>query len=305
MLDIHKIKSRRLTANGVELHYREAGSTENPTIVLLHGYPSSSFMFRNIMEPLAESTHVLAFDMPGFGLSEAPPLDEFEYTFASIARTLQQALTQKGVQSYYLYMHDWGAIVGYLMALSAPEKVRGLVVQNGAAHAEGFGPDWDAPRAFWKNPTRENRAALGEWMNEEGVRNEYYAGLDDALAALVAPECWRYDWERLSRPGAIDRIFALYCDVGSHLERFEAISAYHREHQPPCLILWGRRDVFFEIDEISAYARELDPVESHVFDGGHFLLESHHRECSALIERFVAETAGRTSASVAGPMMRT
>ncbi|WP_246710952.1 alpha/beta hydrolase [Mesorhizobium sp. RMAD-H1] len=275
----------RIRSNGVELFYREAGSPDGPTIVLLHGYPSSSFTFRNIVEPLAETTHVLAFDMPGFGLSEAPP--EGCITFAWIARTLEQALMEMGVSSYYLYMHDWGTIVGYMMALSAPSKVLGIILQNGAAHAEGHGLSWDAAKAFWAAPTAENRASLGEWMNFEGVRNEYCGGLPESGVALLSPECWHYDWERLSRPGVIERMFALFCDVKSHFENFSAISDFHKRRQPPCLILWGRHDTFFEMEEICAYQRELNFVEAHILDGGHFLLESHHQECAALIKRFI------------------
>lgn len=285
MLQNQKTKCRRIRSNGVELFYREAGAPEGPTLVLLHGYPSSSFMFRNIIEPLAEVAHVLAFDMPGFGLSEAPL--EGGTTFAWIAQTLEQALTEKGVSSYYLYMHDWGTIVGYMMALSDPSKVRGIILQNGAAHAEGHGSAWDGAQAFWAAPTPENRAALGEWMNFEGVRHEYCGGLSESGVALLSPECWHYDWERLSRPGAINRMFALFCDVKSHFDNFSAISEFHRRHQPPCLILWGRHDSFFQMDEIWACQQELEFVEAHILDGGHFLLESHHRECAALIKRFI------------------
>lgn len=286
-----KTRHQTLEVDGLEIFYRRAGDPDSPALVLLHGYPTSSHMFRRVIEPLAETMHVVAPDLPGFGFSDAPCPREYDYSFENLSHTIERLLDNLGVERYMVYLFDFGAPVAYHLATRQPERVRGLIVQNGNAHDAGLGSQWDAPKAFWADPTPENRADLGEWMTFAGNRAEYVGNLPERLTSLYPPECWHLDWERLNRPGLIDIQFQLFTDYANHVARFPEIEAYHGEHQPPCLVLWGRHDAYFDIDEILAYHRALDAVEMHVFDGGHFLLETHHRECVELITAFADDVA--------------
>lgn len=291
MLAIEKPRHRTVTVDGVEVFYREAGAHDLPCVLLLHGFPSSSHTFRDVIAPLAQVSRVVAPDLPGFGFSSAPSVDAYEYTFASLADTIERFLEQLGVEELFVYLHDFGAAVGYHLATRRPERVLGLVVQNGNAHEDGLGPQWDSARAFWADPSEANRAALPEWLNFEGTRDQYLGGLPERVRVLQPPESWHLDWERMSRPGNVDAQFRLFCDYAAHVDRFDELAAYHREHQPPCLLLWGRHDQFFDLDEIMAYARVLDRLEMHVYDAGHFVLETHARECAAAMRSFIADVA--------------
>ncbi|TIM44443.1 MAG: alpha/beta fold hydrolase, partial [Mesorhizobium sp.] len=272
-----------MDVKGLDIFYRHAGDPARSAILLLHGYPTSSYMYRNIIEPLAETAYVLAPDLPGFGYSSAPSADAYDYTFENIADTIDAFLAALDLEGFFLFIHDFGTPVGYHLATRRPDRIRGLIVQNGNAHEEGLGQGWDAPKAFFADPTEENRAKLPDWMNFETTRYQYVGEQPERLASLYPPEGWHLDWERLSRPGIIDIQFKIFSDYGSHIARFPTIRAYHSEHQPPCLLLWGRHDPFFDINEIMAYNRTLDALEIHVFESGHQLLETHHRECAALV----------------------
>ena len=290
----HKTRHETINVQGLDIFYRHAGDPEMPAILLLHGYPTSSFMYRNIIEPLAETAYVVAPDLPGFGFSSMPSADAYDYTFENIADTIDGFLAALDLERFFLLVNDFGTPVGYHLATRRPDRIRGLIVQNGNAHDEGLGPDWDAPKAFFADPSEANRAKLPDWMNFDTTRYQYVGNQPERLARLYPPEGWHLDWERLSRPGNIDIQFRIFTDYGSHIARFPAIEAYHREHQPPCLLLWGRHDPFFDMEEIMAYDRILDSLEIHVFESGHMLLETHHRECAALVARFMLEVeAGR------------
>ncbi|TKW66601.1 MAG: alpha/beta hydrolase [Paracoccus denitrificans] len=277
---------KEIALDDLKIRYREAGEPSRHALVLLHGYPSSSFCFRNLMPRIADTNHVLAPDMPGFGGSSAPSPNEFAYTFQRLAKVIESFLDAKGVETFDLYMHDWGVAFGYCLALARPDAVRRLIVQNGSAHEAGLGADWDTPRRYWKNPTAENRAALGIWMNREGVRSEYTSGLSQNLAQRVPPELWELDWARMQDENRKDIYFQLFCDYQSHIDRFPEITKFHASHQPPTLVLWGKRDTYFEIEEIAEYRKELDNVDVHEMDGGHFLLETHLAECPQAIRTF-------------------
>lgn len=285
----HKTRHETVRVQGLDIFYRHAGDPRNPAILLLHGYPTSSYMYRNVIEPLAQTAHVVAPDLPGFGYSSAPSLEAYDYTFEKLAGTVDAFLGALRVEKFFLYLHDFGTPVGYHLATRRPDRILGLVVQNGNAHDEGLGPDWDAPKAFFADPSEENRAKLPDWMNFETTRHQYVGEQPERLVRLYSPDGWHLDWERLSRPGNTDIQFRIFSDYGSHIARFPAIAAYHREHQPPCLVLWGRHDPYFEIDEIMAYNRILERLEMHVFESAHQLLETHHAECAALVGRFMLE----------------
>lgn len=285
MLIVEKTNHRTVEVDGVKLFYREAGRRDAPGLLLLHGQPSSSYSFRDVIGPLASVARVIAPDLPGFGFTEAP--DDYPYTFEAMARTIDTLTRQIGLKRFFLYIHDFGAPVAYYLALNRPDRVMGLIIQNGNAHEEGLGPDWDANKAYWADPTPENRAKLPEWLNFEGVRHTYVGDIPDRLKPLFAPEGWHLDWERMSRAGLVEIQFRIFADYGRYVARFPEISAYHHDHQPPALLIWGRHDPYFEIEEVLAYARELDRLDIHIYDAAHLLLETHHLECAALMHEFI------------------
>lgn len=287
MIRVPKTRHLRAEIDGVNLFYREAGRADAPGLLLLHGQPCSSHYFRHVIGPLSDVAHVVAPDLPGFGFTEAP--GDYPYTFDAMARTID-ALTRKiGMERFFLYVHDFGAPVAYYLALARPDRVLGLIIQNGNAHEEGLGPDWIPNKAYWADPTPENRAKLPEWLNFEGVRHTYVGDIPDRLVPLFAPEGWHLDWERMSRPGLVEIQFRIFADYGNYVARFPEISAYHRDHQPRALMLWGRHDPYFEIEEVLAYARELDRLDMHIYDAAHLLLEIHHQECVSLMREFILD----------------
>lgn len=285
MLDVQKARHHTVKVDGVGLFYREAGRDDAPGVLLLHGQPCSSYYFRQVMSPLAEVAHVVAPDLPGFGFTEAP--GDYAYTFDAMARTIDALTKEIGLERFYLYVHDFGAPVAYYLAMNRPDRVLGLIIQNGNAHEEGLGPDWIPNKAYWADPTPKNRAKLPEWLNFEGVKGTYVGKIPDRLKPLFAPEGWHLDWERMSQPGRVEIQFRIFEDYGRYVARFPEISSYHRKHQPPALMLWGRHDPYFEIEEVLVYARELDRLDMHIYEGAHLLLETHPQECAALMREFI------------------
>jgi pimeloyl-ACP methyl ester carboxylesterase len=288
MQNIHRIRHRQAKVDGLDVFFREAGHPSRPTVLLLHGFPNSSHGFREVMPPLADVAHVVAPDLPGFGLSSSPTVDEYGYTFENISWTIENLLGQLGVERFFVYLHDFGAPVGYHLATRAPERIRGLIVQSGNAHEDGLS-GWDNAKTYWADPNDETRAALPDWLNFAGTRDQYLVGLPEYLCELVPPEGWHLDWERMTRPGNIDAQFALFVDYANHVARFDELAKYHQTHQPPALVLWGRHDPYFDVDEVLAYHRALERVEAHIYDGSHLLLETHAAECAELMRTFVRD----------------
>jgi pimeloyl-ACP methyl ester carboxylesterase len=291
MQEIHKIRHRQADIDGLEVFFREAGQPGRPTVLLLHGHPSSSHTFREVMPPLAEVTHVVAPDLPGFGLSSSPTVDEYDYTSENLSWTIENLLRQLEVERFFVYLHDYGAPVGYHLATRAPDRILGLIVQNGNAHEDGLGEKWDSAKAYWADPSDETRAELPDWLNFAGTRDTYVAGLPERLRVLHPPESWHLDWERMTRPGNLDAQFAVFRDYANHVARFEELAKYHHDHQPPALVLWGRHDPYFDVSEVLAYHRALERVDAHIYDGGHLLLETHAAECAELMRAFVVDHA--------------
>jgi pimeloyl-ACP methyl ester carboxylesterase len=287
MHTIDKTRHHTVNVDGVDLFYREAGRRGAPGLLLLHGQPCSSFYFRHVIGPLAEVAHVVAPDLPGFGFTQAP--DDYEYTFDAMARTIDALMRQVEMDRFFLYVHDFGSPVAYALALKYPERVLGLIIQNGNAHEEGLGEPWDLVKSYWASPTPENRASLPEWLNFEGVKHTYVGDIPDRLVPLVAPEGWHLDWERMRQPGRVEIQFRIFSDYGSHVARFPKFAAYHREHQPRALLFWGRHDPYYEIEEVFAYAKDLDRIDMHIYDGTHLLLETHHEACMLLMRDFIIE----------------
>jgi pimeloyl-ACP methyl ester carboxylesterase len=281
------VRHQAVYIDGVRVAYREAGPASAPVLLLLHGFPASSFMYRDLMPRLADRWHVIAPDYPGFGDSDFPPAGEYEYSFAQLTRTLDKFTTALGLSKYALYIQDYGAPVGLRLALAHPERVSALIVQNGNAYEEGFSAAWDPLKAYWRDPSRKNRDQLRGWLTADGMRQQYVAGMPESELPLFAPEAWALDWARLSRPGNIDVQIGLFGDYRRNVELYPKFQSYFREWQPPTLIVWGRHDPFFTEAGARAYLRDLPDAELHLLDAGHFALETRGQQIASLMRDFL------------------
>jgi pimeloyl-ACP methyl ester carboxylesterase len=272
-----------------------AGDRDKPAILLLHGFPSSSRTFRNIIPRLSETCFVIAPDLPGFGQSGliADP------GFARFTDVIEGLLEKLGVTNAYLYVHDFGAPVALDLAMRDPQRVRGLIIQNANAHRSGFGPSWKDTMAYWDTPSKENEEAATAHLTFEGTRDQYVAGIPEDIASRIPADNWMEDWRIMSQPGHLELQRALVKDYGRYAARFDDIAQYLCEHQPPALMLWGRHDSFFDSAEILSWLQDLPRMEAHVLDGPHFLLETHAAQCAELIFDFVRRD--RASWREAGP----
>ena len=259
-----------------------------PPLLLLHGFPSSSRSFRNVIEPLSRDCFVIAPDLPGFGSAE--PITE--PSFARFADIIEDLLARLGVDSFYLYLHDYGAAVGLHLATRAPDRIRGLIIQNANAHESGLGPQWAATRAYWEDPTSEREAEATAHLTLEGTRDQYVAGVPPDIAARIDPQLWEEDWRLMSLPGRLETQRALVLDYRSHVARYGEIADYLARRQPPALMLWGRHDAFFDLAETLSWMQALPRMEAHIFDGPHFLLETHAAESAELMSAFVRRVEG-------------
>jgi pimeloyl-ACP methyl ester carboxylesterase len=283
-----RVAHRSVVIDGVRVFYREAGPRDAPAVLLLHGFPSSSHMFRQLIPALADRYRVIAPDYPGFGNSDFPPADTFRYGFEAYAEVVEKFTRAVGLARYALYLQDYGAPVGLRLALKAPERVTALIVQNGNAYDEGLSAGWEPIKAYWREPTPARREALRGWLNPSGVRFQYVAGLTPALVERVSPDTWTLDWALLSRPGNVEVQLDLFGDYRSNVALYPAFQAYFREHSPPTLIVWGRLDPFFTVEGAKAFQRDLPAAELHLLEAGHFALETHAPEIAALMRDFLA-----------------
>jgi pimeloyl-ACP methyl ester carboxylesterase len=271
---MHAVHHRSTTVDGHELFYREAGPADAPTIVLLHGYPTSSFMFRELIPLLAGDYHVLAPDHLGFGLSDAPPVTEFTYTFDALADLTSALLDRLGVDRYALYVQDYGAPIGWRLALRNPERITAVVSQNGNAYEEGFVESfWADVWAYGENPGPETEPAVRAALTREAIRWQYLHGVPDP--SLVSPDTWEHDHALVSREGNDEIQLALFRDYRSNRPLYPALQEFLRTHEVPVLAVWGRNDEIFGPAGAQAFARDAKDAEVHLVDGGHFLLESH------------------------------
>jgi pimeloyl-ACP methyl ester carboxylesterase len=289
-----KVHHRTVVVDGLDIFYREAGSPSAPGLLLLHGFPSSSFMFRHLLPALGDRYRVVAPDYPGFGYSAFPNADRFDYSFANYARVVDGFTRAVGLDRYVLYLHDYGCPIGLRLALLHPNRVTGLIVQDGNAYEEGLGPPWDTAKAYWRDPTPENRARLPEWLNAEGTREQYTAGLPAEQLELLAPDTWTLDWMLMSRPGNVEMQFALFRDYQTNVDLYPEFQEFFRKHQPPALVIWGKHDAYFDVAEADCYRRDLPDAELHVLDAGHKALETHGAEITALIREFLARRVSAT-----------
>ena len=272
------------TSFGTKLSVIVAGDRQRPAVLLLHGFPSSANTFRDIIQALAESSYVIAPDLPGFGESDMLPVASFD----AYTTVISELLDHLHIGPRFIYLHDFGAPVGLRLAMKAPEQVLGLIIQNANAHLSGFGPEWKDTLAFWDHPNAQNKAAATAHLTLEGTRNQYVAGVPADIAKRISPAIWEEDWRVMSLPGRLEMHRRLIADYVSHAAQFESIGDYLRNDQPPALMLWGRHDAFFNIAETVSWMEDLPRMEAHILDGGHFLLETHAKPVAALLRGFIA-----------------
>lgn len=280
------VAHRTVTIDGLDIFYREAGPKDAPTVLLLHGFPTSSHMFRNLIPALADQYHVVAPDYPGFGYSSAPSVDKFDYTFDKLAEVLDRFTETVGLTKYTLYVQDYGAPVGYRLAVKHPERVTGLVVQNGNAYEEGLDNDfWKPLKAYWKDRSEENSKPLRGFLTLEGTKWQYLDGVRNVEA--VSPDTWTIDQTLLDRPSNQDIQLALFYDYRTNSPLYPAWQAYFRKHQPPTLVVWGKNDKIFPAEGAHPYKRDLRNIEFHLLDAGHFALEEEGQQIASLIRDFL------------------
>jgi pimeloyl-ACP methyl ester carboxylesterase len=282
---------RTASVAGVNLFYREAGEAGAPVVVLLHGFPSSSHMYRNLIPSLADRYHVIAPDLPGFGLSDMPSSSDFEYSFRAFSNVVASLLEQLGVERYALYVMDYGAPTGFRLALAYPERVTALIVQNGNAYEDGMGDFWASTRAYWANNGAVNRDALRPFLSLDGTRFQYLAGTKDETR--IDPAAWLYDQLFLDRPGSVEIQLDIMYDYRTNVALYPAFQHYFRTHRPPALILWGKNDPIFRPEGARAFLRDLPGAELQFFDTGHFALEEKADEMIPVMRGFLARTLTR------------
>jgi pimeloyl-ACP methyl ester carboxylesterase len=283
------VHHRYATIQGRRLFYREAGPADAPAVVLLHGFPASSFMFRGLIPLLADRYHLIAPDHLGFGLSDAPPVGEFDYSFDALAGLTAGLLGQLGITRYAMYVQDYGAPVGWRLALADPGAVSAIITQNGNGYEAGFAEEfWKPVRAYWQDQNPQTEAALRQALTLEAIRWQYLHGVPDQ--SLVSPDTWYHDFALVSRPGNDLVQLALFADYATNLPLYPKLHAYLRDSQVPLLAVWGRNDQIFGPAGALAFAEDAPAAEIHLLDGGHFLLESQLDTAAGSIRRFLETT---------------
>jgi pimeloyl-ACP methyl ester carboxylesterase len=284
------IRYQYSVVDGHKIFYREAGPKAAPAILLLHGFPTSSHMFRMLIPALADHYHVVAPDLPGFGFSDAPDRTQFRYTFDHLAQIIDQFTGTIGLGQYAIYVFDYGAPVGFRLALAHPERITAIVSQNGNAYEEGLSQGWNPIQTYWKEPTAEHRAALRDFLTPEAVKSQYVHGVQDAT--LIAPEAYALDSALLSRAGNDEIQLDLFLDYASNVALYPKFQEYFRMKHPPLLAVWGQNDPFFLPPGAKAFRRDNPAAEIHLYDTGHFALETHNKEIAAAIHDFLARKLG-------------
>ncbi len=277
---------KTVDVNGTDIFYREAGDRSRPSVLLLHGFPSSSHMFRDLIPELAGQYHVIAPDLPGFGQSAMKPRDAFSYTFDNIADVIDRFTEVVGLSRFAIYIFDYGAPVGLRIAARHPERITGIITQNGNAYLDGLSDAFSPVQAYWADPSETNRAALRGFLSPQTTLFQYTHGVADV--SLVSPDGRSLDDFYLARPGADEIQLDLLLDYASNVAAYPAFQAYFRKHQPPLLAVWGKNDPFFIPPGAEAFRRDLPKAEIRFFDTGHFALETHAGEIGAAIRAFLS-----------------
>ncbi|WP_437727524.1 alpha/beta fold hydrolase [Sorangium sp. So ce861] len=279
-----EVRHRTISIDGVRIFYREAGPASAPVVLLPHGYPSSSFQFRNFMPALADRWRLLAPDYPGFGYSDTPA--GFAYSFDGYADLLDRFARALGLERYALYLHDYGSQIGLRLAIKAPERVAALILQNGDIYEDQLGPKYETLKGYWASPTPENRKRLYEAVSEEGFRDEFVGEIDERLVERISPDLWKLSWPLMTEERR-DIMVGLMEGLKENLAWFPRYQAYLRERRPPTLIVWGPQDGFMPEGAARAYLRDLPDAELHLLDGGHWALETNLPEIVALTRDFL------------------
>ena len=279
--------------DGLEIFYREAGTPGQPQLVLLHGFPTSSHMFRDLIRELGDDFHIIAPDFPGYGMSSAPAHDEYEYTFDNLAAVVNELLERKGFDNYVLYVMDYGAPVGYRIATTHPDRVAGFVVQNGNAYVEGLSDFWDPIKAYWASGGQEERDALRAFLTIDATKWQYLTGVRND--EVISPDNWQVVQPLLDRPGNQEIQLDLFYDYRTNPELYPQWQAYFRQYQPPMLIAWGANDPIFPESGAHPYLRDLPNAELHVLDTGHFALEEDGELIASLIRDFMRRHSSATA----------
>jgi pimeloyl-ACP methyl ester carboxylesterase len=278
------VRHQTLDVDGVETFYREAGRSDAPVVLLPHGYPCSSYEFRNLLPALADRWRLLAPDFPGCGYSATPA--DFAYDFDGYARFLERFTERLGVRRFVIYLHDFGSQIGLRVAIRRPERIAALIIQNGDIYEDQLGPKYAPLQAYWRNPTPEKRRELAAAVSEEGFKDEFLNDVGEQLAQRIAPDLWKLHWA-LMTPQRCEIAVRVIAALKDNLAWFPKYQAYLREHRPPTLIVWGPRDGYMPEGAARAYLRDLPDAELHLLDGGHWLLETHLDEVVRLARSFL------------------
>lgn len=287
--DDHQVQYRTVEIQGVEIFYREAGSIYSPSIVLLHGFPTSSHMYRNLINELANDFHLIAPDYPGFGNSEQPSMQEFEYSFDHLAEIMDEFLEEIDVKNYSLYLMDYGAPIGFRIATKHPERIEALIVQNGNAYEEGLRDFWKPIKKYWKDNSPENATPLAQFITPQGVKWQYTHGVRNP--EHISPDNWNTDLQHLSRKGNLEIQLKLFYDYQTNVPLYPEWQEYFRTYQPPTLIVWGEHDYIFPAEGAFPYRRDLKNIELHILNTGHFALEEDGIVIANYIRNFIYRKA--------------
>jgi pimeloyl-ACP methyl ester carboxylesterase len=278
--------------NGFKIFYREAGDAHKPAVLLLHGFPTSSHMFRNLIPQLAGDYHVIAPDLPGFGFSDAPGHDAFEYTFENVAKVMGDFVEQIGLKKFAIYIFDYGAPTGLRIALRFPDRISAIITQNGNAYVEGLSKGWAPVQTYWEKPTQESRDALRKLQTLETTRWQYYHGVTNP-ETRIAPEAILLDQTLLDRPQSAEAQLDLIGDYKTNVELYPNFQEFFRKYQPPTLAVWGKNDPFFLPAGAEAYKKDNPQAKIVFYDTGHFALETHAAEIGAEIQSFLSSALGK------------
>jgi pimeloyl-ACP methyl ester carboxylesterase len=284
-MEMSAIKYNRVDVDGFGVAYREAGPVGGPALLLLHGFPTSSHMFRNLIPKLADRYRVVAPDLPGFGQSDLPSREQFKYTFSNLAKVMARFTEVLKLNRFAMYVFDYGAPTGLRIAIEYPERVTALITQNGNAYVEGLSDGWNPIRAYWKEPTQANRDALRMLLTPETTYWQYTTGVKDA--SLVSPDGYNLDNYYMARAGAHEAQLDLFLDYASNVEMYPKFQEYFRQNQPSLLAVWGNRDPFFVPAGAEAFKRDIKNAKVMFFDTGHFALETHCNEIARAIRDFL------------------
>ena len=289
------IHRKRIEADGIRVFYREAGEPTAPVVLLLHGFPASSFQYRELIPRLADRYRVIAPDLPGFGFPEVPTDRGYVYTFDALAKTIEAFTNALELKKYALYVFDYGAPTGFRLAMAHPERVTAIVSQNGNAYEEGLGDAWAPIRRYWSDPSAENRNAIRGALTAEGMRREYSVGMLNS--EVVAPESYTLDAALLARPGNVEIQLDLFLDYANNVKLYPQFQEYFRTATPPLLAIWGSKDLYFIPPGAEAFRRDIPNAAVRFVETGHFALETHLEEITTAMRAFLASNIDRTQSA--------